>query len=156
MQVLERQPRAGVRAVADADRRGLQRQLLQMHEHRRGSGGVGVGVDLDDRAFEQPDLLQPFLKVEQHLLAVRLADAKVGQPPNALLVVALQAVDANLADVKQRAAVGDDVQPHGVVQRVDLRTGDAPRRARVALGAQPRDRRVLRVVPRDLAKRHTS
>ena len=53
--VLERDARAGVGAVADADGRLVLRQLLDLDDHRRRLGRPGR-VELDRRAFEQAEL----------------------------------------------------------------------------------------------------
>jgi hypothetical protein len=151
--VLQREPRSDVGAVADADRGGLQRQLLHAHAHRRRVEGRGVGVDLDDGAFEEPHLLQPLLVVEQQLLVVRLAGVEGREAPHRALVVALQALDGHRAEAVQRAAVGDHVHLHLVALRIDARGGRDPVGRRIALGTQPRQREVLGLVPRRLAKR---
>jgi hypothetical protein len=67
--VLERDARAGVGAVADADRRLVLRELLHLDDDRRGLRRARR-IHLDRCAFEQAELQDPLLEVEQLLLAV--------------------------------------------------------------------------------------
>jgi hypothetical protein len=77
MVVVERHPRPGVRAVADAESGLLEGQLLDLHRDRRGPCVGGIGIDLDRCALEQAGLDEALLVVEQQLLAVGRAGANV-------------------------------------------------------------------------------
>ncbi len=150
---VERRARPDVRADAHADRRLVERPLLHAHEHRRGVGALGVGVDGDDGGREQARLHEPLLVVEQQFLGRRRAAPEAGEVAHRRLAVTLQPLDAQLAGAKQRPAVGDDEQLRGAGGDVDLRAGAAPRRAEVAVALQAHERRRLRAAPRVVAKR---
>ena len=92
------------------------------------------------------------LEVEQHLLAVRIAEPEGRELAHRVLVVPLQAFHTNRADVKERAAVDLQSEVDAVLGRFDMRLGGAPRGGGVTIRAQPRQRARLRVRPARLSE----
>ena len=153
MQVLDGAAHARGVAVADAERELLQRQLAHAHGHRRRLGVLGGRVHHDGYRFEEVQLLQALLEVEQLLFGVAVALAESREIGDRLRAVRLQALDAQRAEVVQRAAVGHGEQARLVVGRIDVRGRAAPARARIAVGAQAAEHLVLFAAPGGLPER---
>ena len=135
--MFHRRARPGVGADADAEGVDLQRRFAQPHLHGSIVGKGRVGVQRDADGFEEAGLLQPFLEVQQQCFRHWRAAPGVGQVAHGFGVLHRQALDLELAQPEQRAAVHHQEQPHLVALDIDIGAGAAPGGQRIARGAQP-------------------
>ena len=150
--MLDRGPRPGVGADAEAEGPHLQRCLAHPHQDARLGRVGGVGVQRHGDAVEHAGLLQPFLVVQQQLLVDRRARFEGGEDLHGVDVLHLQALDLDRARAEQRPAVGHQEQPRFVLVGVDVGHRAGPAGGGVACSAQLRQGGRLGVVPGRVAE----